>query len=206
MGVHTLRHPEPTVKMACKPYEASWDWSKECDSDSTRDSDNDIWTGEQSRQAERKAGDEKECAMDRDAKQSWKRRRVLRHLSRPRMSEPRNTTHWQTNVLRQVRHPRKDGRRKKKYRRRDRNIREAKERSRRTYSSVKRRRQRCVRELMTSLRFWTCPKSQLMSHAQHSWLDRIPLPPPHSAHPPTISLARWYSLRSAPWRTVLSTG
>ena len=50
--------------------EASWDWSEEFDSDSTRDSDNEMCPGGQIRQAKWKASDENECAVDLDAKQA----------------------------------------------------------------------------------------------------------------------------------------
>ena len=54
-------------------------------------------------------------------RQSWTRRRILRHSSKHPVSDPRSTSHWQMKC-----HPRQEGSRKKKYRRRDRNISKAK--------------------------------------------------------------------------------
>ena len=57
-------------KWECKLWEASWDWSEECDSDGTRDSDTDIWTGGPSWLPKGKGSDENESTTDLDAKQA----------------------------------------------------------------------------------------------------------------------------------------
>ena len=71
MGVVCLRCDTRNLwsKAECKFCEASWDWWSEFDSDSNRDSDNDICPGGQNRQAKRKASGENVCATDLHAKE-----------------------------------------------------------------------------------------------------------------------------------------
>ena len=124
-SVHTLRHPNPTVNMENRLCEASWTGRKRFISITP------VIQTMISVQAGRKGKPKGEPVMNMDvqwiwmrSRQSWRRRRVVRHLSRPFVSDPRRTTNWQTKCP-----PRKGGQRKKKFRRRERNIRSAEMRS-----------------------------------------------------------------------------
>ena len=68
-------------------------------------------------------------------RQSCTRRRVLRHSSKHPVSDPRSTSHWQMKC-----HPRQEGSRKEKYRRRDRNTSKAKSIREECFSVTKRSR------------------------------------------------------------------